>query len=194
MNQTPTNPLPLPTGYPELLAEIGHILRGQLPTVPDVDLLAALEAIRTELGGTTHYVPRGQAFDPTVRDAAIYAAFNGRNYTELANAHGLTEAQVRQIIQRQRVASHTPQATSGLLSDVLSILRAAAQMTPDPQSPQSPAGQTAVAQAPRHAGEPPETNSPAAPAAPQTPPCLVLLVPPQWAGFVSFYPTSTSNP
>lgn len=171
-------------GATDLLTAIGQVLRESLPTLPDADLFAALEALRTELGGTSL----------AQRDAAIYAAFNGRNYTALANAHGLTEAQVRQIIQRQRAASHMPQASAAQPAVQVRILGVAAQTTPDPQSPQSPPDQTAAAQAPRHAGEPPETNSPATPAAPQTPPYLVLLVPPHWAGFVSFYPSSTSNP
>ena len=40
--------------------------------------------------------------DRMLRDEAIWQAFDGRNYAELAAKHHLTERQVRRIVERMR--------------------------------------------------------------------------------------------
>ena len=65
---------------------------------------AQVQRLSDELGGQSVYVPKGLLVRLAERDRAIYAAFTGTNYRQLAVAHNLTEVRVRQIIDACRRA------------------------------------------------------------------------------------------
>lgn len=55
--------------------------------------------LQDAFGGQMVYFPKE---DLPKRDAAIYAAFNGGNYAELARRFGLSEVRIYTIIRRER--------------------------------------------------------------------------------------------
>jgi Mor family transcriptional regulator len=63
------------------------------------------EAVATEFanreGGVMMYIPKGLAEKRFVRDLEIKAKFNGANYVELAQAYGVSEMRIRQILGRK---------------------------------------------------------------------------------------------
>ena len=80
---------------------------------PDADWQAALRGLAQlaleqlqylsgHMGGGGFYLAKGVAAMLAARDELIWREFNGRNYAELARAHGLTEMRVRQIVAEQR--------------------------------------------------------------------------------------------
>ncbi len=97
-----------PEGYPALLEQIGHVLGRKLLELgidhakANAHALAMLDAIRKEVGGTMVYVSKGQSYDMSARDDAIYAKFRGNNYTQLARLYQLTDMQIRNIVKRGR--------------------------------------------------------------------------------------------
>lgn len=57
----------------------------------------------TELcGGTSLYIPKRESLEREGRDRAIRAGFTGGNLRELAAAFGLSERQIRKILQGRR--------------------------------------------------------------------------------------------
>lgn len=98
--------------YPELLALIARTVYERLTRSlklehqPAVEAaLDVAEAVRHGLGGASHiYVPKGRAYELSLRDREIYAKFRGDNYDQLARDFGLTEMRIRQIIERCRAA------------------------------------------------------------------------------------------
>lgn len=53
-------------------------------------------------GGRLTYLPRDEKLRTAMRDNLIWLAFNGRNVQALAHQHQLTEAQIYNIIKKQR--------------------------------------------------------------------------------------------
>ena len=98
-----------PTNYPELLVSIGM---SALPTLRKYGvgeeflpkaLFEMAESIRHTIGGTSVYISKGQAYDLSERDEAIYQQFTGRNYQALAVANDLSEMTVRTIVNAGRL-------------------------------------------------------------------------------------------
>lgn len=70
--------------------------------VSAADALAAalLDRLTLRLGSSQMYLPRTDPRKRAQRNAAIRAAFNGRNIAELARQHGISPRRVRQIVER----------------------------------------------------------------------------------------------
>ncbi len=93
-----------------LLAEITDFAAAALEKSgipgPDSRRLAinVTTALSENLGGTTLYLPRGQAAKTAARDQLIYASYDGRtaSVSDLARQHGLSEISVYRILDRQR--------------------------------------------------------------------------------------------
>jgi Mor family transcriptional regulator len=94
-----------PDGYPDVLEAMAQaaaqVLLGKGQAKEDAQATAyeITERIRTTVGGTNTYIPRGQDFELGKRDEEIYRKFNGRNYFELAQEFQLTEVRVRDIVK-----------------------------------------------------------------------------------------------
>jgi hypothetical protein len=61
-------------------------------------VMAQMQHIANEVGGTAIYFAKGLAMHISSRDRELYAKFNGHNHRELAKAYSITETRVRQII------------------------------------------------------------------------------------------------
>lgn len=61
-------------------------------------VMAQMQHIANEVGGTAIYFAKGLAMHISTRDRELYAKFNGHNHRELAKAYNITETRVRQII------------------------------------------------------------------------------------------------
>lgn len=61
-------------------------------------VMAQMQHIANEVGGTAIYFAKGLAMHISTRDRELYAKFNGHNHRELARAYNITETRVRQII------------------------------------------------------------------------------------------------
>lgn len=96
--------------YPETPAALARLAyeilieTGLPPQQAGVLAMRIAEGARHEFGGTTPYWAKNYNPQLRERDKELYAKFNGRNYSELAKAHGLCEVRVRQIIERCRRA------------------------------------------------------------------------------------------
>ncbi|MDO8769548.1 MAG: Mor transcription activator family protein [Burkholderiaceae bacterium] len=94
-----------PEGYPDVLEAMAQAAaqvlfgRGEPRELAQATALEITERIRTTVGGTSTYIPRGQDFELSLRDKEIYKQFNGRNYFELAQRYMLTEMQIRNIVK-----------------------------------------------------------------------------------------------
>lgn len=95
-----------PQEYPELLNDIGQVIASSLFGMgfPEENAkngaYQITEKIRTELGGSAMYLPKGHLYDLSERDREIFDQFNGRNLYELARKFDLTEMQIRNIVKR----------------------------------------------------------------------------------------------
>ena len=58
-------------------------------------------ALAHHMGGRQVYFPRDERLMNAIRDNYIYRSFKGDNHQELADANGLTRAQIYNIIARQ---------------------------------------------------------------------------------------------
>lgn len=92
----------LPENTPDQCEELAAVLFAGLSArkIPDAAALAVAltDAVREHFGGSQLYIPTGVRAEVSSRNGEIFAAFNGRNYQEIARRHGLTERQVRSII------------------------------------------------------------------------------------------------
>lgn len=72
--------------------------------VADAKALAAalVDRLCLNLGGEAHYLPKLSRLERQRRNAAIRAAFDGRNLPELAKKHGISERRVRQIVSAHK--------------------------------------------------------------------------------------------
>lgn len=87
------------TGPPEInLDDLPHDLR-KIAELIGIDALFRLSAA---LGGDSLHIPHPERLSVTVRNRDIRAAFNGRNYRELAIRHGLTVRWIRAIVAGKR--------------------------------------------------------------------------------------------
>ncbi len=94
-----------PQGYPDVLEAMAQAAaqvlfeKGQPHDIAQSYAFDITERIRTTVGGTNTYIPRGQDFELSKRDEDIYRQFNGRNYFELAQKFMLTEMHIRNIVK-----------------------------------------------------------------------------------------------
>lgn len=108
MSQSTPVIMTVPEGYPELLEQMGQIIFRKLldlglPTaIANAKAFEIIEAIRDECGGQQQYIPKGDAYEMSIRDESIYEKFNGTNYHELAHQFDLTTVQIRNIVKRGR--------------------------------------------------------------------------------------------
>lgn len=99
-------PMRFPPGYPELLEHIGQLIyrdlieRGVHPKIAEDLALQVGDSICAEVGGTQLYIPRAIAYRLSQRDTTIFNEFRGDNYHQLARKWGLSEMQIRNIINR----------------------------------------------------------------------------------------------
>ena len=102
-----SNHLILDDEYPEVLADIAREIHSRLMDHPLVQLphaiaaemaLGVTEHVRKNIGGVATYIPRGMAYELSIRDKKIYEKFNGENYHALAREFEMTEMRVRQIV------------------------------------------------------------------------------------------------
>lgn len=97
----------MPEKYPEILGDLAHLLHARLRDHVPEDIAEALalelvEDMRLKFGGGLIYFPKGQDYERSVRDAAIWREFNGRNHRELALRYGLTINAIYDILSRAR--------------------------------------------------------------------------------------------
>jgi Mor family transcriptional regulator len=98
--------LDIPEGYPELLGQMmtvaGETLHRRGIGADQAAELAfeVMEAIRTELGGVQHYLPKAVRWELSARDKKIYKEWTGINFRALAIKYKLTEVRVRDIVKR----------------------------------------------------------------------------------------------
>ena len=100
--------LDFPLNYPEILQIIAQRLYIPLATHPRLRQSEAralairqTEDLRRHCYGAL-YIPRGDAYERTHRNAAICRDFNGFNHSALARRYGLTPATVYDILARAR--------------------------------------------------------------------------------------------
>jgi Mor family transcriptional regulator len=104
----PQTVMTFPDGYPELLEQMGQILGRKLLdlglplAIANAKAFEMIEAIREEIGGQQQYIPKGEAYEMSIRDESIYAKFKGANYHDLAHEFDLTTVQIRNIVKRGR--------------------------------------------------------------------------------------------
>ena len=97
----------IPDQYPEILIDLARLVfaRAQeyLPAPSAEALALALaEDLRLKFGGGLIYIPKGEAYERHIRNAAIWREFNGRNHAELARKYGLALAVIYDILDRER--------------------------------------------------------------------------------------------
>ena len=73
--------------------------------IADVIGLDGLLALSAKLGGERIYIPLPERLATAARNRAIRAAFNGRNYHELAIRYGLTVRWIRSIVSEKNSES-----------------------------------------------------------------------------------------
>jgi len=99
-------PIRFPPDYPEVLEYIGQLVhrdlcaRGVHPHIAIELALLVGESLAVEFGGTQPYIPRTLPHKLSERNRQIYGEFRGDNYAQLARKHGLTEVQIRKIVQQ----------------------------------------------------------------------------------------------
>lgn len=93
--------------YPEVWREVAVCLfvrlirAGQLAPEAAAPLALDLaEGLRTEIGGSQPYLPKGAHYEITQRDREIYAKFRGTNHHALAREYNLTPRQIYSIVER----------------------------------------------------------------------------------------------
>ena len=97
-----------PENYPELLEHMGQAIARRLVALgvdkKDVPTwtFSIVEDIRSEVGGGSVYLSKGTLYELSLRDEKIYNEFKGNNYFQLAHKYGLTEMQIRTIVNRGR--------------------------------------------------------------------------------------------
>mgnify|MGYP000946341061 FL=1 len=99
--------LNVPEHYPETLADLAVLLHERLaqhldPARAAAVALALAEDVRRKWGGGAIYIPRGDSFERTRRDSAVWRDFNGRNYVELARKYDCTVKTIYEIVDRER--------------------------------------------------------------------------------------------
>lgn len=90
--------------YPELLVDLVDkgtevlIGLGFEKSAATKAAFAFVELIRKEWAGQNLYVPKGQAYDLSIRDEELYRRFNGANLFRLCKEYGITIQRGYQII------------------------------------------------------------------------------------------------
>jgi Mor family transcriptional regulator len=94
-------------GYPDILLDLLDRLPKRLTNagidraVAEVAADVACEFIRSEWGGQKLYVPMGTPYTIKRRNRHIRANWNGRNTRELCHLYRISEARLRQIINKK---------------------------------------------------------------------------------------------
>lgn len=92
--------------WPQTLADLIDLItahfqrRGVAEPVGEARALVAL--IANYFGGRPMYLPRGQRLATALRDAALYAEYDGANVHELARRHRISVAHAYYILAQQR--------------------------------------------------------------------------------------------
>lgn len=97
----------LPDSATDVVQEMAAVLYASLPARlahRDALAVALVDAVRGHFGGAQIYIPKPGAEQVSERNRQIYAAFNGRNYMQLAREFDLTERHVRDIVEACRAA------------------------------------------------------------------------------------------
>ena len=103
----------LPDQYPEILADLaGLALARAREYLPD-ELAAALafrlaEDVRHKYAGLLIYVPKGDAYERSRRNSAIWREFNGRNHAQLARKHGVGLSVIYEVVAAERARRQAP--------------------------------------------------------------------------------------
>lgn len=90
--------------YPELLDDLaakGAELLSRMGMEPGPARKAAfafVELIRKEWAGQNLYIPKGQAYELSLRDEELYRRFSGSNLYQLCKEYGITLQRGYQII------------------------------------------------------------------------------------------------
>jgi Mor family transcriptional regulator len=95
--------------YPEILADfvakaVERLAARGLERVLAQDIAWELaEMMRKDWGGQGNlYIPKGLDYDLSKRDLEIFRKFNGANYLALAQEYGVTDRQIRSIVNKVR--------------------------------------------------------------------------------------------
>lgn len=97
----------LPDQYPEILADLAGLAlaraRDYLPDDIAENLAFRLaEDVRLKYAGLLVYIPKGDAYERRLRNAAIWREFNGRNHADLARKHGVGLSAIYDVIAAER--------------------------------------------------------------------------------------------
>lgn len=94
--------------YPKRLKELAHFTTKEFVEMGFPDDLAnyfafiVTELVRKKWGGSQLYIPSGKKVHIAVRNSEIFKRFDGKNYLELSQEVGLTERQIRYIIEENQ--------------------------------------------------------------------------------------------
>lgn len=95
-----------PPMWYDIASSIYAFLLDSLPVLSRQDsaAMAILLTLRiaAEIGGGMRYIPSGYNWDKRSQAQAIVAAFKGNNHTALAQAWGVTDSRIRQILDEER--------------------------------------------------------------------------------------------
>ena len=95
-----------PSMWYDIASSIYAFLLDSLPVLSRQDsaAIAILLTLRiaAEVGGGMRYIPKGYNWDKRSQAQAIVAAFKGNNHTALAQAWGVTDSRIRQILDEER--------------------------------------------------------------------------------------------
>lgn len=96
-----------PSRLVEILDHLEHQLGSELRGTVTPELVSriakeAVLAIASVAGGRPIYLPAASHLKRALRDNRLWEGFKGNNYDELSRATGLTESQVRRIINTQQ--------------------------------------------------------------------------------------------
>ena len=97
----------LPDKYPEILVEMIEIMMPLLLLQTSVEQAEHLaytiaEAFRKELGGMPIYLSKGQEFELSQRDLALWNDYTGRNIHELVKKYNVSAQWVYSVVKRAR--------------------------------------------------------------------------------------------
>lgn len=121
----------LPEGrWPQMLADFIDVLRAAYlrngVDEADADPLAraGVLALSEYLGGRYFYLAKGDSLKAALRDDEIWREFTGRNISELAERHRVSERHVYRVLAEQRAMRKNrrqgklfPAATDGRIKD-----------------------------------------------------------------------------
>ncbi len=99
----PPPPLLLITGdrsEPDMIERLFAYVLAELPEIPEPRLRALKAAVRAELGGEKHWIPKRPQTERQRLIGEVFAMFDGRNATEVARRLGIGRATVYRILKQ----------------------------------------------------------------------------------------------